>query len=438
MAAKPKFNLVDLLSQRSKQQEEEEREPAQEPKEENVQQDSVFMVDVYDMVPSKDNFYHVDADLKRSIELVGVLQPCVVKKPVNGKYSVIAGHRRRLASIALVEEGKKKYRYIPCMYKKAEVEDELAIIMANSFRGKTDFEKMTEIIRIKELVKDMKKEYKLPGRVRAMQRELTGITEAQISRYETIYNNLQPELMEEFRKNRINFSVSVEIASFEEKWQVSAYNKLLENGELSLSDVRKMKKQIEEESQMPEEEPSQEEEWTDPEPETIDSICYSCTKYETCHEKKVSVSKCNAYQNRKEAGMTEEERYEKQQSEIDRETKRKLEEIKQDEKMEPLQSGRKRKYVRVSKKQYMEIEDGHKPYIILKTTEHLKQGDIITAQVFEAGRATGEITDLYITGMDDENTSSAINSGYVIAGVVKKEVAEDLGLLEDMKEGWDY
>ena len=42
--------------------------------------------------------------------------------------------------------------------------------------------------------------------------------------------------------------------------------------------------------------------------------------------------------------------------------------------------------------------------------------------------------DLYITCIDDENTSSAINSGYVIVGILKKEVAADLGLLEDVEE----
>ena len=80
------------------------------------------------------------------------------------------------------------------------------------------------------------------------------------------------------------------------------------------------------------------------------------------------------------------------------------------------------------------MEGGKKPYIILKSAEHFNAGDIITAQVFEDGRSTGEVMDLYITCIDDENTSSAINSGYVIVGILKKEVAADLGLLEDVEE----
>lgn len=478
MAAKAeKFNLMDLLNQRSKQkQEAEEQHPSvegtqEERTEENKQQgNNVFMVDAYDMIPSKDNFYHVDAALKRSIELVGILQPCIVKKPVNGKYDVIAGHRRRLASLALVEEGKEQFRYIPCMYKKEETADKLAIIMANSFRDKTDFEKMVEIIQLKELVRDIKKEYNLAGRVREMQEELTGITKAQISRYEAIYNNLEKELMEEFKAGRLIMSVAVEVSGMEHEWQMKAYERLLENGELTLPEVKQMKKQIEAESQCPgqmvlpemqdekpeqetepeeqeketeetektEETPEQEtepEEWEDPTPETVESLCYSCDKYEVCHEKKATVTKCNAYVNRKEARLTEEQKYNREQAAIDRETKKKLKEKEQEEKMQNLPGDtKKKKYVRISKNQHAEIEDGKKPYIILKDTEHFKTGDIIAAQVFEGGRATGEVTDLYIICVDNEDTSSAINSGYVVAGILKREVAADLGLLEDVEE----
>ena len=61
----------------------------------------IMNIDVHDLIPSKDNFYHVDDELKRSIELVGVLQPLLVSRPENGKYKVIAGHRRRLAVLSL-------------------------------------------------------------------------------------------------------------------------------------------------------------------------------------------------------------------------------------------------------------------------------------------------------------------------------------------------
>lgn len=488
MAAKAeKFNLMDLLNQRSKQKQGTEEqhlaavpEAPEEITEEDVPQENVFKVDVYDLIPSKENFYRVDDTLKHSIELVGILQPCLVKKSEGRKYRVIAGHRRRLAAMALTEEGKEQFRYVPCILQKDaiqkemndEIIDKLELILANGFRDKTDFEKMTEIMELKEIAKELKKEYSLSGRVREWQLELIqllgipGAKAAQISRYEAIYNNLGKELMQEFKNERLIFSVAAEIAGMERKWQLMAYDKLLENGELSLAEVKQMKKQIEAEKQCPGElelsnmkpekaedeaeaemageelgeeteqtKPEQREEWIDPEPETVEAICYSCDKYEVCHEKKSTVTRCNAYINRKEARLTEEEKYNREQAAIDRETKKKLQEKAQEEKMKNLPGEiKKKKYVRISRTQYAEIEGGKKPYIILKSAEYFNTGDVITAQVFEGGRSTGEVIDLYITCIDDENTSSAINSGYVIAGILKKEVAADLGLLEDAEE----
>lgn len=68
-------------------------------------------VSVRKMKPSKDNFYSIDEEeitrLARTIELVGLQQNFVVKKmPGADEYEVIAGHKRRLAVLKLLEEGK--------------------------------------------------------------------------------------------------------------------------------------------------------------------------------------------------------------------------------------------------------------------------------------------------------------------------------------------
>ena len=141
-----------------------------------------------------------------------------------------------------------------------------------------------------------------------MQQELTGITESQISRYEAIYNNLEKELMEEFKSGKLIFTVAVEVSGMEREWQLRAYDKLLENGELTLAEAKQMKKQIEAEKQCPgqmelpdvqqeETEAGAEKEATAEElkQETITSLCYSCDKYDTCNEKRATTTKCNAY-----------------------------------------------------------------------------------------------------------------------------------------------
>ena len=104
-----KFNLTELLNQSSK----EVAEPMQQGQQSEAvtpQEGVSGTADIYDLIPSKGNFYSVEdvQDLKQSIELLGVLQPLLVTdEEEDGKRRIIAGHRRRLAVMQLVDEGKE-------------------------------------------------------------------------------------------------------------------------------------------------------------------------------------------------------------------------------------------------------------------------------------------------------------------------------------------
>ena len=58
-----KFNLMQMLSERSKKEADETTQ-----KEDELTNEKMIMIDVEDRVESKDNFYHVDTTLKASIE----------------------------------------------------------------------------------------------------------------------------------------------------------------------------------------------------------------------------------------------------------------------------------------------------------------------------------------------------------------------------------
>lgn len=193
-----KFDLHQLLNERSKAaavERTQEPHPA-----ESMEQ---LTLDVYDLIPSKENFYSVEYinDLKQSISLVGVLQPLLVKRD-GDKYRIKAGHRRRLACMALADEGQEKFRFVPCVIRQeAEEEktgnvntilDRLTLIFANGFREKTDWEKMEEALQTEALVLELRKEISLEGRTRSILAEFTGIKEAQLGRYKAIKNNLCP------------------------------------------------------------------------------------------------------------------------------------------------------------------------------------------------------------------------------------------------------
>ena len=460
--AAKKFNLTELLNQRSKeageQQKTEQRQAAAGAEVVTSEEGVSSTADIYDLIPSKGNFYSVEdvQDLKQSIELLGVLQPLLVTdEEEDGKRRIIAGHRRRLAVMQLVDEGKERFRRVPILIKpkKNAILDRLALIMANRFREKTDWERMTEALETEKLVLELKESMNIPGRTRDLLAEIIETSPAQVGRYKAIYNNIIPELMAEFRANRIVVSVIYEASGLPEDYQKQAAEVFRENEVLTLSDIKQLKKNWEASQQIPgqmdinqlqkqpEEQQAQENtadgetdvqqeetaaegageateqqpEYVDPQPESMTSLCYSCTHYEECHDKTATVTNCNAYENRREAQKTDEERYNEEQAAIDRETQKKLREMQQEEKMQHLPSDeRKEKTIRVSPDKMKAVAIDHtRPYMILKNDGY-REGDTVKLIEFAEGRATGNTADMKIICMDDDTTSSALEEGYCV------------------------
>ncbi len=459
--AAKKFNLTELLNQRSKEAGEQQKTEQQQAAGAEIatpEEGVSSTADIYDLIPSKGNFYSVEdvQDLKQSIELLGVLQPLLVtEEEEDGKRRIIAGHRRRLAVMQLVDEGKERFRQVPILIKpkKNAIIDRLALIMANRFREKTDWERMTEALETEKLVLELKDSMNIPGRTRDLLAEIIETSPAQLGRYKAIYNNIIAELMAEFKANRIVVSVIYEASGLPEDYQKQAAEIFRENEVLTLADIKQLKKNYEATQQIPgqmdinqlqeqpEEQQAQENtaddetdvqqeetategageateqqpEYVDPQPESMTSLCYSCTHYEECHDKTATVTNCNAYENRREAQKTDEERYNEEQAAIDRETQKKLREMQQEEKMQHLPSDdRKEKTIRVSPDKMKAVAIDHtRPYMILKNDDY-REGDTVKLIEFAEGRATGNTADMKIICMDDDTTSSALEEGYCV------------------------
>lgn len=228
-----KINIMDLINQRVKE--------VQVPKEDTTDKMELMYLDIYDLIPSKDNFYHVDTGLKDSIEAMGILQPLLVKKKNKTEYTIIAGHNRQLACKTLVEEGKNEYRYVPCVLKKENTLDRLRLIAANKYREKTDWERMKEAVETEKIVAELKKEYDIPGRTCEILSNITGISVSQMSRFRAINNNLNPILMSEFKAGRIGFAVAAKLCSLPQEWQEQAVEKYTTQEILTVSDADELK-----------------------------------------------------------------------------------------------------------------------------------------------------------------------------------------------------
>ena len=227
-------------------------------------------IDVGDLVPSENNFYSMSAieELARLIELAGgVKQPGLAVPMGGGKYKLLAGHRRRLASIFLVEQGKKEYRQMPCMVEEVEreeagtpeeraeadelreIDEEILLIATNGQREKTDWDKVQEATRLRELLERKRKFRRVPGKTRELIAKKLGTTPAQVGRYESISKRLLPDFKEEMQAGKLGISVAYELSALPERAQKAAFAEYVEKGALSIEDVKRRRQ--EEEARQP-------------------------------------------------------------------------------------------------------------------------------------------------------------------------------------------
>lgn len=227
-------------------------------------------IDVGDLVPSENNFYSMPAieELASLIELAGgVKQPGLAVPMGGGKYKLLAGHRRRLASIFLVEQGKKEYRQMPCMVEEVkreeagtpeeraeadelrEIDEEILLIATNGQREKTDWDKVQEATRLRELLERKRKFRRVPGKTRELIAKELGTTPAQVGRYESISKRLLPDFKEEMQAGKLGISVAYELSALPERAQKAAFAEYVEKGALSIEDVKRRRQ--EEEARQP-------------------------------------------------------------------------------------------------------------------------------------------------------------------------------------------
>lgn len=216
-----------------------------------------------DLIPSEENFYNTEKleRLKQSIKLLGILQPLLIENR-DGKDYVIAGHCRRKCCIDLLNEGNDRFSRVPCIYKtQSELEQDagqendivrqIMIIQANCYRDKSDWEKMTETLKMEGLVKELREKTSMEGKTRDILKDLIGTSGGQLGRYHAISTNLCEQLMSEFEEDRIKISVAYEASKLNREYQKQACELYEEAGVLTLDDIRDLYRQQEAEKGIP-------------------------------------------------------------------------------------------------------------------------------------------------------------------------------------------
>lgn len=395
-------------------------------------------ISIRKMYSNDRNFYSMNGieKLAQEILTVGLLENMTVMYAPceRGEYRIIAGERRWRALQFLLKKGYEEFEIATCQIKSVaeEHEEMVNIIMANAYRDKTMADLLQEEQQLRKSLQYMKDNgltlqgYTLDsGRLRDVIASIMQMSGTKIAQIDSINERLIPEFTEQLKEGRLTFSAAYEISGMDQEQQQDMLEKSQESGGLTWKEVKEAKAAAEE-PEDPEEaerqEPEQEEttkpgdDYETPHPEGITSICYGCSRYLECNVKTSTCTSCDQYIDKKEAEKTEQQRYEEEQAAIDRETKRKLQEREQEEKMQHLPSDDKKKTIRLSCDAFDRIRNKTQTFLIVKSTE-ISESSTIIAMEFREGRATGEQMQLRVNHLEDSSTSSALVDGYCVIGI---------------------
>lgn len=395
-------------------------------------------ISIRKMYSNDRNFYSMNGveKLAQEILTVGLLENMTVMYAPceRGEYRIIAGERRWRALQFLLKKGYEEFEIATCQIKSVaeEHEEMVNIIMANAYRDKTMADLLQEEQQLRKSLQYMKDNgltlqgYKLDsGRLRDVIASIMQMSGTKIAQIDSINERLIPEFTEQLKEGRLTFSAAYEISGMDQEQQQDMLEKSQESGGLTWKEVKEAKAAAEEPEE-PEEaerqEPEQEEttkpgdDYETPHPEGITSICYGCSRYLECNVKTSTCTSCDQYIDKKEAEKTEQQRYDEEQAAIDRETKRKLQEREQEEKMQHLPSDDKKKTIRLSCDAFDRIRSRTQTFLIVKSTE-ISESSTIIAMEFREGRATGKQMQLRVNHLEDSSTSSALVDGYCVIGI---------------------
>lgn len=311
------FNIKDFLNEESKK--------------EVIDDFPIKKISVKKLHPSKQNFYNIDPKeieaLKDTIELVGVQENLVVREIKEGEfvgeYEIIVGHKRHLAVSELAAEGKVT-EFVPCKidYSGNSALRELILIFTNSTqRERSDYEKMHEIQRVRELLEDYAKNNDLPGRKRDIIAGILNTSKSTISRLDNIRRHIIPEFMQEYKAGKIPTATANEIAGISDEGQQELWQQYRETGSIKKKEAAAVKqeekpqpeakeetqtqpeKREEKPEQIKQEEPRQEEPENIPEQEPQEETTVTVTRTQDNTDRKTLIIAGRINPNKEYNGM---------------------------------------------------------------------------------------------------------------------------------------
>lgn len=225
MADKKGFDLADLLKDVPK------LDTAPDAGREQIEYIDIGLID-----SDPGNFYKLTQleELASNIAVVGLQQPLRVRASEQDpqRVVVVSGHRRQAALKLLIKEGREDLREVPCIRERtvgSAALQELRLIFANrDTRVISSGEIAKQAERVEMLLYQLKEEgFEFPGRMRDYVAQACKVSAPKLSRLKVIRENLIPEYMSLFEKDKLPEQTAYALARLPGDFQHRMFSALL-------------------------------------------------------------------------------------------------------------------------------------------------------------------------------------------------------------------
>lgn len=227
-------------------------------KAEGIDRMEIVYLKINALIPNPKNEMSIQKieELAQTIAMEGLDQPFVVRPIDHDRYILLAGHRRLEAIKLLVEQGKWKNEYVPCIVKdldninlplSEDTKEDLVIIGTNTHREKTEADFLFEARTWKKIYAELReagvdeyvfgidekgneKKQKIKGvKTKDLIAESMGISPAQASKLNKIDTKGSDKLIQVVEKGQVSIAGASEIANVPKEEQEDIINKILDD-----------------------------------------------------------------------------------------------------------------------------------------------------------------------------------------------------------------
>lgn len=219
------------------------------------QSDKIKMIEIADLVDSKDNFFEMSKIEELASAILGqggVRDNLVVRQLGDDKYEIISGHRRKAAVQYLLDNGEKVSSKLPCLVQEYEDEESMKldlILMNVTARQLSDSELYTSYEILTEIFQKKKEKGEKFGKLRDNLAGMLGVSSSQIGKLQNIDKHGTEEVKDAVKSGDLSISTANQISRLSDEEQ----NEVIKTADKEEIKHKNVKKQADEKKKKTEE-----------------------------------------------------------------------------------------------------------------------------------------------------------------------------------------